>query len=198
MWRTSSYWYVDIFFWLNRGRLLLFHIKWRGLHHPWEILLMDRLRCVQCCQTYVVKYDDEFPKSAVMYLVGVLVVIYVASGQNGTISLFTENIYQSTTVSEICKDLPLFEYSSLGNLSFPWYLSSINSSTMEKFWNFFMVLEFHQKFSGKFESYFFKELEFMELKLHGKVKFHKLEFQKRGRLLNISQTMVYCKYFAKG
>ena len=80
---------------------------------------MDRLRCVQCCQTYVVKYDDEFPKSAVMYLVGVLVVIYVASGQNGTISLFTENIYQSTTVSEICKDLPLFEYSSLGNLSFP-------------------------------------------------------------------------------
>ena len=131
-------------------------------------------------------------------LIGVLVVIYVASGQNGTISLFTENIYQSTTVSEICKDLPLFEYSSLGNLSFPWYLSSINSSTMEKFWNFFMVLEFHQKFSGKFESYFFKELEFMELKLHGKVKFHKLEFQKRGRLLNISQTMVYCKYFAKG
>ena len=90
MWRTSSYWYVDIFFWLNQGRLLLFHIKWRGLYHPWEILLMGRLRCVKCCQTYVVKYDGEFPKSAVMYLVGVLVVIYVASSQNGTISLFTE------------------------------------------------------------------------------------------------------------
>ena len=48
-----------------------------------------------------------------------------------------------------------------------------------------MVLEFHKKFSGKFEGYFFKELE-----LHGKLEFHKLEFQKGGRSLHISKTMV--------
>jgi len=45
-----------------------------------------------------------------------------------------------------------------------------------------MELEFHKKWYGKFEDYFFKKLE-----LHGK-----LEFQKDGRLLNISQIMVYC------
>ena len=33
---------------------------------------------------------------------------------------------------------------------------------------------------------FFKELEFLELELHGKLK-----FQKDGKLLNISQTVVF-------
>ena len=45
-----------------------------------------------------------------------------SNSQNGTIALFTNiyiYIYQSTTISEICRDLPLFGYSSLGNSSFP-------------------------------------------------------------------------------
>ena len=50
-----------------------------------------------------------------------------------------------------------------------------------------MALEFHRKFSNKFEGYFFKKLE-----LHGKLK-----FQKYGSLLNISQTVIYCKIFCK-
>ena len=53
-----------------------------------------------------------------------------------------------------------------------------------------MEFEFHKKWHGKFEDYLFKELEFLGRKLHGKLKFHKLEFQKGGRLLNISQTVV--------
>ena len=44
----------------------------------------------------------------------------------------------------------------------------------------FLKLEFHKKWYNKFEGYFFKELEFLELKLYGK-----LEFKKNGRLLNI-------------
>ena len=35
------------------------------------------------------------------------------------------------------------------------------------------------------KTYLFKELEFLGLKLHGKLKFHKFEFQKGGKLLNI-------------
>ena len=35
------------------------------------------------------------------------------------------NIYQFTTILEICMDLPVFGYLSLGNSSFSWYLSSI-------------------------------------------------------------------------
>ena len=49
----------------------------------------------------------------------------------------------------------------------------------------FHALEFHQKFSSKFEGYFFKELKFTELELHGK-----LEFQKGGISLHISITVV--------
>ena len=55
-----------------------------------------------------------------------------------------------------------------------------------------MVLEFHQNIFGKFEGYFFKELEFLELKLHGKLEFYNIEFQKGNKLLNISQIVVYC------
>ena len=47
----------------------------------------------------------------------------------------------------------------------------------------FYELEFHKKFSSKFEDYLFKELELMELELHSK-----LEFQKSGRSLHISKT----------
>ena len=53
-----------------------------------------------------------------------------------------------------------------------------------------MELEFHKKQHGKFEGYFFKKLKFLYLELHGRFEFHKLEFQKGGRLLNISQTVV--------
>ena len=49
----------------------------------------------------------------------------------------------------------------------------------------FQELEFHKKYHGKFEGYFFKELKFLELELHSK-----LEFQKGDRLLNILQTIV--------
>ena len=70
-------------------------------------------------------------------------------------------------------------YSSLGNSSFSWYLSSMNSGSIEKFLKFFMVLQFHKKISDKFEGYFFKELEFMEL-----------EYPKSGRFLHISKTVV--------
>ena len=43
---------------------------------------------------------------------------------------------------------------------------------LEKFWKFFMVLEFHK------------------LKYHGKLDFHKIEFQKSDKLLNILQMIV--------
>ena len=107
--------------------------------------------------------------------------------QNSTIY---QNIYQFTTVSKIYRDLSLFGYLSLENSSFPWYSSSMNLSSMEKFWNFFIVLkfhklEFHKKIYGNFEGNFFKELEFMELKLHSK-----LEFQKGGRSLHIFKIVV--------
>ena len=45
----------------------------------------------------------------------------------------------------------------------------------------FQELEFHKKQHGKFKGYFFKEPE-----LHGKLEFHKLEFKKSKKLLNIS------------
>ena len=53
----------------------------------------------------------------------------------------------------------------LAKLSFPWYLSSKNSSTMENLW--------------KFEVYFLKELEFLEF-----------EFQKECKFFHIFKTMV--------
>ena len=49
---------------------------------------------------------------------------------------------------------------------------------------FFTELEFHKKWHGKFESYFFKKKKF---KLYGKLKFKKYK-----KLLNILQTGVYC------
>ena len=104
-------------------------------------------------------------------------------GQNGTIVLFTE----------IYIDLPLF-------------------CNMQRFITFW-VLEFHElNFYGKIlkifngsikiflaslKTTFFKELEFMKLELYDKLKFHKLEFQKDGRLLNILQVVVCCKIFCK-
>ena len=70
---------------------------------------------------------------------------------------------QSTTVLEICKDLPFFGYSSLVKSSFPWYSSSMN----------LMELEYHKNIPGKFEVYIFKELEFLELEFYDKLKFQK-------------------------
>ena len=53
-----------------------------------------------------------------------------------------------------------------------------------------MVLENHTKFSGKFEVYFFIELEFLELEFHGKLEFHILEFQKGSKSLHIFKIVV--------
>ena len=59
-------------------------------------------------------------------------------------------------------------------------------------------LEFHKKWHDNFEGYFFKELKFLELKLHGKLKFHKFEFQKNSRLYitNIFSKHWYMTIFA--
>ena len=49
-----------------------------------------------------------------------------------------------------------------------------------------MKLEFDEtrkKWHNKFEGCFFKELEFLKLELHNKLKFYKLKFQKSDRLL---------------
>ena len=196
MWRTSSYWYVDIFL-IELGKIATLSYKVERFVSSLGNTFNGSSKMCQmlpnlCCQVWW--WVSQISSYVFSRSFGCDICCIWPKWHNITIYW---NIYQSTTVSEICKDLPLFEYLSLGNLSFSWYLSSINSSTMEKFWNFLMVLEFYQKFSGKFESYFFKELKFIELKLHGKVKFHKLEFQKRGRLLNISQTVIYCKIFCK-
>ena len=51
----------------------------------------------------------------------------------------------------------------------------------------FHELEYHKKFSGKFEVYFFKELKFLKLDFHGK-----LEFQKGDRFLHIFKIMIDC------
>ena len=54
----------------------------------------------------------------------------------------------------------------------------------------FYELEFHKKFSGKFDNYFFKEFEFMELEYYGKFEFLKLKYPKSGRFLHIFKTVV--------
>ena len=55
-----------------------------------------------------------------------------------------------------------------------------------------MVLEYHKKFLKLFRVYFFKELEFSELKFHGKLEFYKLEFKKSDRSIHIFKTVVNC------
>ena len=47
--------------------------------------------------------------------------------------------------------------------------------------NFFIKLKFRKKWHNKFEGYFSKKFEFLELELYAKFKFNK-----GGRLLNIS------------
>ena len=54
-----------------------------------------------------------------------------------------------------------------------------------------MKLEYHRKISKIFRVYFFKELEFLELKFHSKLEFHKLEFQKSDRTLYISNLLIF-------
>ena len=78
------------------------------------------------------------------------------------------NIYQFTTVLEICRNLQLFWYLSLRNLSF----------------------EFNKKFSSKFEGYFFKVSKLKELEYYRKLEFLKLKYQKSSRFLHISETIV--------
>ena len=58
-----------------------------------------------------------------------------------------------------------------------------------------MVLENHTKFSGKFEVYFFIELEFLKLEFHGKLEFHIFEFQKGSKSLHIFKIVVNYKFF---
>ena len=67
--------------------------------------------------------------------------------------------------------------------SFLWYLSILK----------FYELEYQKNFSKKFKIYFFKELKFLEFEFYGKLEFHdKLEFQKGGKSLHISKTVVDC------
>ena len=57
----------------------------------------------------------------------------------------------------------------------------------------FHELEYHQKIFSKFEDYLKKKkLEFLELEFHGKLNFHKLEFQKSDKSLHIFKTIVHC------
>ena len=105
-------------------------------------------------------------------------------------SIVYRNIYQSITVSEICRDLPLFGYSSLGNSSFPWYSSSWNLSTMEKLWNFLMVLEFYQKIFSNFEGIFLRtqvtqQTQVSQTQILKMWKIH-IYYQNNGRLIYIS------------
>ena len=73
-------------------------------------------------------------------------------------------------------NLPLFECSSSGN--------SYKKKKFEKL-KFSMVLKIHQKFSSKY-----KEIEFMELKHHEKLKFPKFEYLKSDRSLHISEIVI--------
>ena len=90
-------------------------------------------------------------------------------------STFSQTMLQSTTISKICKNLPLFEYSNLEKSSFPWY--------------------YHKKISKFFKVYFFKEFEFLELEFHDKFEFHKLKFQKDGWFLHIYKTVIDYYFF---
>ena len=106
-------------------------------------------------------------------------------GQNGQLRLFLK-IFCNLPLFEICSDLPLIGNSSLENLSFSWYSSSRNlSSIKNSMANLKAIFSKNSSSHGKFEGYFFKELKFLKLELHSK-----LEFQKGGRLLNILQTIV--------
>ena len=60
-----------------------------------------------------------------------------------------------------------------------------------------MELEFHELELHQNISKFLMVLEFHELEYHGKLDFVKIEFQKSGRLLNISQKMIDCIIFSK-
>ena len=57
----------------------------------------------------------------------------VYPGQKWHNSIVYGNIYQSITVSKMCRDLLLFGYLSLGNLSFSWYSSFMNSGSIKNF-----------------------------------------------------------------
>ena len=56
----------------------------------------------------------------------------VFMGPKWLTTIVYQNIYQFTIVLEICRDLPLFGYSSLGNSSIMRYLSSIYLSSLKK------------------------------------------------------------------
>ena len=60
-----------------------------------------------------------------------------------------------------------------------------------------MELEFHELLTIKIFQIFFIVLEFIELEYHGKLDFHKIKFQKSGRLLNISQIVVHPYIFSQ-
>ena len=55
-----------------------------------------------------------------------------------------------------------------------------------------MNLSTIKKFSANLKTIFKKKLEFLELEFHGKLNFHKLEFQRNDKSLHIFKTMVHC------
>ena len=123
--------------------------------------------------------------------------LHLHSGQNCTIALFIK-IY--INLSQFQKYVGIYHF--LGTRV--WGTWVFHGTRVHGTWvpwkNFEIFLWYSssiKKFSAILKAIFFKELNFMELELHGKLKFHKFEFQKGGRLLNISQIVVYCKIFCK-
>ena len=149
----------------------------------WIILFWKWYKPV--CKTYAIKFVR--PLALVMWISHITTWeqwIYIYIGQNGQKPLFLKFFLKFTTVSKIFRNLPPFWNSilwkSIGTFKkFSWCSSSMNSSFIKKFQNFFVVLKFH------------------ELKYHWKLDFHIIEFQKGSRLLNISQTVVDYTYFPK-
>ena len=112
-----------------------------------------------------------------------MILLYIYIGKNGHLPLFGKICIVYYCLWNISNLLPFWN-SIMWKSSFQWYLSSWNLSTTKKFWNFLMKLEF-------------MELEHHENFLKVPLDFHKIEFQKGGRFLNILETVVNFKNISK-
>ena len=149
----------------------------------WIILFWKWYKSV--CKTYAVKFVR--PLALLMWISHITTGeqwIYI--GQNGQTPLFLKVFCNLPLFLKYLKIYHIFETQFCVNWVFnvtfkifSWCSSSMNSSFIKNFQNFFVVLKFH------------------ELKYHWKLDFHKIEFQKGGRLLNILQTVVDYTYSPK-
>ena len=136
----------------------------------WIILFWKWYKLV--CKTYAIKFLR--PLALLMWISHITtweqwIYIYIYRPKWPETIVF-ENFLKFTTVSKIFRNLPPFWNSILWKSSgtfkkFSWCSSSMNSSFIKKFQNFFVVFKFH------------------ELKYHWKLDFHTIEFQKGSRLL---------------